>query len=151
LTLEDGFIRLASHPLPLAAVVEMKGKLIGVVGGMVAMVTPSMKTQGLSAYHWDNPLAVLQTVGEWLRPQVDWLFALTHIGLGEDRNLAEATAVFDGIFSGHSHDVLFEPEWVGSSPILQGGSHGRYFSVSTWTKVRGLIDYSLVPWKTTHS
>jgi 2',3'-cyclic-nucleotide 2'-phosphodiesterase (5'-nucleotidase family) len=120
-----------TRPLPGTLVLERRGIRIGLVGVMVPMVTERMKTQAASVYLWDPPIPVAQALGAELRPTVDLLFALTHIGHREDRKLAEK-GIFDVIFGGHSHTVLPEPELVGATWICQGGSHARYGGVYTW-------------------
>ncbi|HAY14972.1 MAG TPA: metallophosphoesterase [Fimbriimonadaceae bacterium] len=117
--------------LPRTLVLETESGRVGVVAVSVAMVTRRMKTAPLSHFLWDPPLETALRLAEELRPQVDHLFALTHIGLRQDRELA-ATGVFDVIFGGHSHDVLTTPEQVGRTWIAQGGSHARFVGVYEW-------------------
>ena len=95
------------------------------------MVTARMKTQAASAYLWEPALPTLRELGEKLRPEVDLLIALTHIGHRRDRELAE-DGPYDVILGGHSHTVLAEPERVGKTWICQGGSHGRFVGVYVW-------------------
>lgn len=120
-----------SRPLPRTLVLERRGVRIGLVGVMVPIVTERMKTQAASTYLWDPPIPIAEELAAELRPSVDLLFALTHIGHREDRRLAEK-GVFDVIFGGHSHTVLPEPEKIGSTWICQGGSHAKYAGVYTW-------------------
>lgn len=126
LRLKDG-----TRPFPGTLEVEVDGVRVGVAAAMVEMVTPRMKTAVASAYLWDPALPTLRSLGEALRPKVDLLIALTHIGYRRDHELAES-GPFDVILGGHSHTVLMEPERVGSTWICQGGSHGRYVGVYHW-------------------
>lgn len=121
-----------SRPLAGAVTFERSDLRVGVFGVMVPMVTPRMATQAASAYLWDPPLEAARAQVEVLRPQVDVLIALTHIGVRLDRELATAVEGIDVIFGGHSHTVLEQPERVGSTWICQGGSHGRYVGVYEW-------------------
>jgi 2',3'-cyclic-nucleotide 2'-phosphodiesterase (5'-nucleotidase family) len=98
---------------------------------MVPMVTTKMKTQIASAYLWDPPIEVATTGAEELRPNVDALFVLSHIGYRQDLELAK-TGIFDAIFGGHSHTVLNQPELVGKTWIAQGGSHNRFAGRYIW-------------------
>jgi hypothetical protein len=59
---------------------------------------------------------------EYLEEETDILIALTHIGLPEDKRLAENIDFFDVIIGGHSHTTLPEPEIVNGTPIVQTGS-----------------------------
>lgn len=139
LRLKDG-----SRPLPGHLVLESEGLKIGVVGVMVPMVTERMATKSASAYLWDQPIPAAITEAENLRPRVDCLIALTHIGLRQDRQLAARCDLFDLILGGHSHDVLTEPVIVGRTAICQTGSHGRFAGRYDWLPEGGLARYELV-------
>ena len=136
LRLKDG-----THPYPGALETAANGIRIGVAAAMVEMVTPKMRTAVASAYLWDPALPTLKSLGEELRPGVDLLIALTHIGHRRDRELAES-GLFDVILGGHSHTVLSEPERVGKTWICQGGSHGRFVGAYEWD---GELRGGLVP------
>ncbi len=125
---------------------EVKGIKIGLLGVMVPMVTQRMKTQALSAYLWSPPIEAAQKVCRELRPKVDLLICLSHIGLSQDRRLAEACPELDLIFGGHSHHVLDPPEVVSDVPILQAGSHGRFYGITEWSTDTGLVSSKLVAW-----
>lgn len=126
LRLKDG-----TRPLPGTLELESNGLKIGVAAAMVEMVTTRMKTQAASAYLWDPALPTLRELGEELRPRVDLLIALTHIGYRRDVELAQE-GPFDVILGGHSHTVLMEPERVERAWICQGGSHGRFVGIYEW-------------------
>lgn len=126
--------RDGTYPLPRTLELEAKGVRVGVFGVMVPMVTERMKTQAASRYLWDPPLTVAAQLAEELRPRVDLLIALTHIGHRQDRELAERGLGVDIILGGHSHTVLETPEKVGTTWIAQGGSHCRYVGLYEWSE-----------------
>jgi 2',3'-cyclic-nucleotide 2'-phosphodiesterase (5'-nucleotidase family) len=99
---------------------------------MVPMVTERMKMQSASQYLWTNPVEDALQIAEELRPQVDVVIALTHIGFGQDKILAERASSIDLILGGHSHTVLEAPVRVGSTWIAQGGSHSRFAGAYLW-------------------
>ena len=119
------------------------GLRIGVLGVMVPMVTSGMKTQAASQYLWSNPIAGALAVAEELRPIVDFVFALTHIGFSQDKLLAERGGPIDIIFGGHSHTVLSTPVKLGRTWIVQGGSHNRFGAVYSYDN--GHLTGELVP------
>ncbi len=125
---------------------DVNGLRVGVFGVMVPMVTARMKTQGLSAYLWDQPIDQARRKVDELRSKVDCLIALTHIGIAQDRKLAEACPELDLILGGHSHTVLNEPEAVNGVPICQGGSHARFIGRYAWEPGAGLVESELIPW-----
>jgi 2',3'-cyclic-nucleotide 2'-phosphodiesterase (5'-nucleotidase family) len=104
-----------------------------------------MASRAVSAYIWDQPIPTAQRIVAELRPKVDLLIALTHIGYGQDQELAEACPGIDIILGGHSHTVLKEPVRVNDTEICQGGSHGRYAGVYHWEN--GRLSGGLVPLK----
>lgn len=111
---------------------------------MVPMVTERMATQRASSYLWDPPIPTAVRLAKELRPHVDCLIALTHIGISKDRELAQQTDLFDLILGGHSHTVLEKPEIVAGTPIFQTGSHGRFAGVIEWEPGRGVTSSNLV-------
>ena len=153
-------LRGLSHPMLCANWFDRAGKLvfpasletvingikIGVFGVMVPMVTKQMATAPLSAYLWSPPISAAEEIVEELRPRVDLLIALTHIGNRQDQLLAMACPTIDLILGGHSHTILESPQAVGTVVIAQGGSHGRYYGRYEWSPETG-ISGGLVPLK----
>lgn len=105
---------------------EVRGVRVGVFGVMVPIATRRMTLYPASQYEWTQPIEAAREVAAALRPECDLLIALTHIGLPQDRRLAEACPELDLILGGHSHDVLESPEVIGRVSICQTGSHGRF-------------------------
>ncbi len=114
-------------PLPVQPIWqgEHAGVRIGIIGLTVPMITPHMRSASVSAYLFDPPLSVAQEWASRLRPDVDLLVALTHIGVGQDRKLAEACPLLDLIIGGHSHTPLKTPERVGRVWIAQARPFAR--------------------------
>jgi 2',3'-cyclic-nucleotide 2'-phosphodiesterase (5'-nucleotidase family) len=131
---------------PGTTLLEMRGLKVGVLGAMVAMVTPSMATSAASQYLWSPPIPAAVAAAVELRKSADLVIALTHIGLANDRKLAAASGDIDLILGGHSHNVLEEPETVDGTPICQGGSHARFIGRYTLDTIRGLVAAELLPW-----
>jgi len=133
-----------SYPLPRSLEFTVQGVRVGVLAVMEPMVTERMATKAASAYLWDPPVAVAASLARELRPRVDLLIALTHIGHRQDLALAEAVPAIDVILGGHSHTVLEKPELVGRTAVCQGGSHARFVGVYEWSPGIGLTG-GLVP------
>lgn len=130
-------------PLPGHRVIVLPKGRVGVFGVMVPMVTDRMATKAASAYRWDSPLEVARVQAAALRPEVDCLIALTHIGYRQDVALAEAVPELDLILGGHSHTVLEAPVRVGDVWIGHTGSHGRFAGRYRWESGRGLVEGDL--------
>ena len=56
----------------------------------------------------------------------DVVILLSHMGYAQDRAMAEMLEGVDVIVGGHTHDILWQPERVGDTLLLQGGSHGKF-------------------------
>ena len=125
---------------------NVNGLRITVVGVSVAMVTSRMKSAIISAYLWDDPIETAVREAERLRENADVLVALTHIGLPQDKRLAEQTDLYDLICGGHSHDVLDSPLKVNQTWIVQGGSHGRFFGEYEYEFATQSLIGGLQPW-----
>ena len=52
------------------------------------------------------------------------IIALTHLGLGADKKLAEAVPQIDVIVGGHSHNRMTAALQIGRTLIVQAGAHG---------------------------
>jgi len=128
---------------PPSKIVQLSGVSIGIIGVMVPMVTAKMKSQAMSAFLWTDPIEAALQAAEELRPQVDVLVALTHIGIRQDRTLAEKCDLINIICGGHSHTVLEMPEKVGRTWISHTGSHGRFVGSYVWDGVK--LDGGLIP------
>ena len=136
-----------SPVIPSSLIVSRGSLKIGILGVSVAMVTERMASRVASAYLWDDPIVTARKIAKELRPEVDLLIALTHIGYAKDRLLAEATPEIDLIFGGHSHTVLEEPVHVGNTWIAQGGSHARFLGVYDYDPGSRTLNGGLQPLK----
>lgn len=121
-----------SEFLPKSLVLKIGDFKVGVISTMVAMVTEKMKTQSVSAFLWSDPIKTAIKLAQEMRPTVDLLVALTHIGHKQDCVLAQQCGDIDIIFGGHSHTVLEHPVKENQTWIVQGGSHGRFAGVYEW-------------------
>lgn len=121
-------IRPTDHAgLPVTSHVELvRGGLKVIIFGLtVPMITERMLSKKISAYVFDDPIETASKIVPKLRKEADLLVALTHIGLKDDRLLAEAASGIDLIVGGHTHVVLDQPEMVGGTAIVQAGWFGR--------------------------
>lgn len=61
----------------------------------------------------------------------DVIVLLSHLGLREDRKLADAVAGIDVILGGHTHDFMSGADFVGRTAIFQAGKHALTFGHTT--------------------
>jgi len=135
-----------TRPLPASVVLEAGGLRVAVVGVSVPMVTEGMAAKAASAFLWDAPIPSAQSEVEALRPTVDLLVVLSHIGHTQDLALAHSVEGIDLVLGGHSHTVLNEPVKVGDTWVCQGGSHARFIGRYTWSPGLGLTEAALLTW-----
>jgi 2',3'-cyclic-nucleotide 2'-phosphodiesterase (5'-nucleotidase family) len=119
------------------------GIRVGVIGVTVPMVTRQMAARVVSAFVFDDAIETVQRLVPQVKPQVDMLVALTHIGIREDERLASACPDLDLIIGGHSHVVIPEPQVVGGVPIVQAGWYGHYLGHVTADFDGGLVRESV--------
>jgi 5'-nucleotidase len=80
----------------------------------------------LLGWQVSNPM---QTVEAWvrkLRPEVDLLIVMSHLGLNEDRRMAEHIEGIDLILGGHTHHLLEQPLLIGETLVAAAGKLGYH-------------------------
>lgn len=74
---------------------------------------------------FEDPVATAKDLVNGLNKN-DLKIALTHIGVEEDKRLAEKCPEIALIIGGHSHTALFKPLTVGKTIICQAGAYAKY-------------------------
>jgi 2',3'-cyclic-nucleotide 2'-phosphodiesterase (5'-nucleotidase family) len=134
-------VRQAGFPFLCANVRDSRGVLnslwkpfiIRTVGGArigIAGVTPPQFSDSsiwakLTGITFVDLPDTMRDLREGLQGKTDVNILLSHLGLKEDRRLAESTDLFHIILGGHSHKTLEQPLQVGSTTIVHSGSYGR--------------------------
>ncbi len=119
----------ASLPVAPSVLLQRCGITVGIFGLTVPMVVPHSRVAAFSAYVFDDPIQCGVRMAGELRERCDLLIALTHIGLAQDRRLAQEAPAIDIIVGGHSHNKLEHGEVVNGVRIVQTGAHGRFYGV----------------------
>lgn len=73
-----------------------------------------------------DPHPIVQKLADELRPRVDALILLSHLGFEADCALAARLSGVDAIIGGHSHTLLEVPEVVNDILICQAGGEGHF-------------------------
>lgn len=105
-------------------VLERQGARIGIIGltEPQAGQVPGISEQVIVL---DPVETARRYVGE-LREQVDLLIVLSHLGLEEDKALAQVVSGIDIIVGGRSRQLMRQPEEVGNTLIVQQGYLGEW-------------------------
>jgi 2',3'-cyclic-nucleotide 2'-phosphodiesterase (5'-nucleotidase family) len=73
------------------------------------------------------PVPIVRELASYLRERGATILALlSHLGLEEDKALAQSVDGIDLIVGGHTHDALEEPLEVNGALITQAGSYGNW-------------------------
>lgn len=105
---------------------DRDGIRIAIFGLSVPCVTERMLVKRMSDYYFVQPIQAAAEIVPTLRKQCDLLIALTHIGIKQDRELAEKVPGIDLILGGHTHTITEQPERVGDTLILHSGMYAHY-------------------------
>ncbi|WP_068780224.1 bifunctional metallophosphatase/5'-nucleotidase [Paenibacillus sp. GM2] len=103
---------------------------IGLIGATAAF------SNFYSLLGWDalDPLETIQYDVEQLRPRVDLIIVMSHLGILLDRQLAETIPDIDLIIGGHTHHLLEEPLIIGKTAITAAGKFGNYVGLIKYRK-----------------
>jgi 2',3'-cyclic-nucleotide 2'-phosphodiesterase (5'-nucleotidase family) len=133
------------HPLVCTNLVDLRGRALPFVhslvlplengrarrmhllGLLVVQYPEGSRWERIFGWRFLPPVDVVASYAAGV-PEGDLLLVLSHVGLKRDRHIARAVPRIDLVLGGHSHDTLFEPEYVGEVPIVHTGSYGRYVS-----------------------
>ncbi|WP_442601503.1 bifunctional metallophosphatase/5'-nucleotidase [Paenibacillus sp. KN14-4R] len=74
----------------------------------------------------DDPFESAAHWAQVLRPQVDLLVVMSHLGIRHDERLAQEVEGIDLILGGHTHHVIEEPRLIGSTYLCAAGKFGEY-------------------------
>ena len=100
------------------------------VVGLITRSLPELSAEAMRGELLVRPPA--EALADWLaapRPAADLRVALSHCGLGEDREIAAAVPAVPVILGGHSHSFLKDPERVGDVTVCQTGCYGYNLGV----------------------
>jgi 2',3'-cyclic-nucleotide 2'-phosphodiesterase (5'-nucleotidase family) len=99
------------------------GLRVGLFGLLGEMVKPTARLARFSHFVFDPPQSVAQEVVQHLKPAVDVVIGLSHLGLERDRRLVATVEGIDLLVGGHSHTPLEQPERVGQTWIAQAAPY----------------------------
>jgi len=131
------------------AIVERDGLRIGIVGVVTNYEGPGHPAGHAASFvglEFPDPQAEAIRYAEELRPKVDLLVLLSHMGDDRDMELLNKTQLFDLAIGGHTHVAL--DTLVNGTLLTQTGKNLQNVGVST-VRMRGRkiksVDYRLVP------
>jgi 2',3'-cyclic-nucleotide 2'-phosphodiesterase (5'-nucleotidase family) len=144
-------VDVRNRPLPFvpSLVIERGAVRIHVLALLVMQYPTGSAWERVFGWRFLDPWEAIDPYARAM-PEGEMLVVLSHVGLTLDRKLAQQVPRIDLLLGGHSHDTLFEPQYVGDVPIVHAGPYGRYVSRSELAydasrRRFALADFSLVP------
>jgi 2',3'-cyclic-nucleotide 2'-phosphodiesterase (5'-nucleotidase family) len=122
-------VDVKGRPLPFvpSLVLESDATRIHVLGLLVMQYPTGSAWERIFGWRFLDPWDAIDPYARAV-PEGEMLVVLSHLGLTLDRKLAQRVPRIDLVLGGHSHDTLFEPEYVGDVPVVHAGPYGRYVS-----------------------
>ncbi len=122
---------VASHPDPLPVrpqvILEPPGGLkVAVLGLTTPELTTATHPRNIYGISVEEPVAVARRLIPGLREQADLVVVLSHMGITDDRRLAQSVPGIDLIVGGHNHNLYVEPVMEAGVPIVQAGERGGW-------------------------
>lgn len=132
-----------------AAVIERGGVKVGFVGAITNYEGPGHPAGNESSFvgvRFPDPQQEAVRAAEALRPEVDVLVLLSHMGDDRDRELLAKTQLFDVVIGGHTHVVC---DTVVNGTLLTQTGKDLHNVGATVIRLRGKrvvsVEYRLVP------
>lgn len=108
--------------LPSKIYVTDMGIRVGVIGATAEYRTFYSKL----GWEVTPPCEALQQMATQLKEQTDVIVCLSHMGVTEDRRLAELCSDIDVIFGAHTHHLFIKGEFVQQALLAATGKYGEY-------------------------
>ena len=126
---EGAPLRYLTTPYLIRDVGGIKVAILGLTTKDIISIVGRSNNAGVAA---SDPVAIAKILVPELRRKADFVIALTHIGVDEDRRLASRVPGIDVIVGGHSHTYLWAPIFISNgnangykgTAIVQAGRWG---------------------------
>lgn len=94
--------------------------------GLLALTAPFPLTYSPNGWDIRNPYDILPELVEELRPKVDILVLMSHLGIQDDRQIAQELPAIDVILGSHTHHLLINGQIVNGVQLAAAGKYGQY-------------------------
>ena len=116
-------------PLPFVepyTVVEAGDHNVGILGLTYHDLKTIVKASSIEGIHSLPPAETVRRYLPELQAKSDLVIVLSHLGLEEDKDLAETVPEIPIIVGGHTHKAIHAGQRVGNTLIVQAGAYGAY-------------------------
>jgi 5'-nucleotidase/UDP-sugar diphosphatase len=139
----NAFVKETGQPLTTPYIIrEVEGAKIAFFG----LLTESTRTYpgARNDLNIAEAIATARRLVPQLRRQADFVVAVTHIGVEEDRKLAALVDGIDVIVGGHSHTMLPQPLFLANVPTLPDSVNGTIIVQNfQWAGTLGRLNLTL--------
>ena len=111
---------------PATAILERAGLKIGLIGLACPIVDKTMPPAFSEGLRFETGNHELAAHVARMRPEVDLIVALSHVGFPQDCQLARDVDGIDVIVSGHTHNRMEHAIEINGAVIFQSGCHGSF-------------------------
>jgi len=130
---------LLAEPYIIKTLGDIRVGIFGLTTTETPTITPPSVTGDLV---FEDEVETAKRMVAELKPKVDIIIAVGHLGLYDDASLGSSRVVseVDGIdvfIDGHSSDRMEEAAWVNETPIVQAWEWGMYVGKATLTVDKG--------------
>lgn len=94
--------------------------------GLLALTAPFPLTYSPNGWDIRNPYDILPELVEEIRPKVDILVLMSHLGIQDDRQIAQELPSIDVILGSHTHHLLIDGQIVNGVQLAAAGKYGQY-------------------------
>lgn len=106
----------------------------GMKVGVIGFTHFTAQVMGAADVKYIDPIPVVQKLVDEIKPQVDFIIGLSHLGDADDGNanstmIAEQVKGIDVIIDAHTHNILPEGRMVNGILIAQAGEYSKYIGV----------------------
>lgn len=105
---------------------SVKVGITGVTAGTLFETVTTSTNAGKGVFEFKDIFESLKPVVADLKTQTNTVIVLAHVGPGDARRLAEEVPGVDVVVVGHNPGYLFNPDRVGETLIVRGGTRGQY-------------------------
>jgi len=105
---------------------KVNGLNVGIFGLTPVQYRTDSKWRAIMRFKFIDPKDCSKEIISEIKEKVNLVILLSHLGLEEDKKIAQEVEGIDLIFGGHTHDILKEPLRVNGVYIFHPGSHGRF-------------------------
>ena len=141
--------------VPATTVLEREGRKIGLIGLACPIVDKTMPPAFSKGLRFETGNEELKRHVAQMRPEVDVLVVLSHVGFPQDVQFAKDIDGIDVIVSGHTHNRMEDAIEVNGTIIFQSGCHGSFVGrldleldetgIASWRHALIPVDNTIVP------